>query len=343
MLENTSFSLVSIHTALRMLQRGSGDRTRIELNKVLRSFYSKNVEMFFNRLYLASCSKKDSGFEMTVGNRLFTKFRISIQEKFKRVLAEDFRAEIEQAPRKRINQWVKETTKGTIEKLLPFGSVAGDTSILVIATAYLKVDWESVFPGLKSYNSDFHRLDGSKMPVKLMHTESYFEMIDLRQFNSRAVKIPFKDPRGWQNTYFTENEVSSVSEAKVVTITAVVYSGYYSYTLLVILPDANDGLPDLLRSLSKRTSFLFILLSDYFERTKLKLYLPRFKLKGGSNVDEEGAVAAAGTPVLEADALSAVPSESVPVFRVDHPFFLSILWCECIPLFMGYITEPKEN
>ncbi|VDP55949.1 unnamed protein product, partial [Schistosoma margrebowiei] len=55
------------------------------------------------------------------------------------------------------------------------------------------------------------------------------------------------------------------------------------FTLLIVLPDANDGLPDLLDSMYKHGGISSIL-STSFENTKLRLYLPKFKLREGNAI-----------------------------------------------------------
>lgn len=52
------------------------------------------------------------------------------------------------------------------------------------------------------------------------------------------------------------------------------------FTLLIILPDANDGLPDLLDSMYKHGGVSSIL-STSFQNTKMRLYLPKFRLREG--------------------------------------------------------------
>ncbi|CAH8864137.1 unnamed protein product [Trichobilharzia szidati] len=363
-LENTFFSPFNIYTALGMVLSGCEKNTKVEIEKVMQLCGSLNYTETHDSIrdLLERCSLAEVGVEMILGNKLFTTVHAGVKENFKQNLAGYYSAETEHVPfetdpegcRKRINQWVSEKTKGKIEELLPFGSVAADTSIVVTATTYFKGEWQSAFPEFKSHDSDFHKLDGSKMTVKLMFTESSFNIITLPHLNSRAVKIPFKDPM---------------------------------FALLVILPDANDGLPNLLRSLSKGNTLSSIISSNDFEGTKLKLYLPRFKLKEGSSVsvkkilqgmgindafcpssadftgisescrlcvsdvlhkailevDEKGAVAAAGTAIQISVMSIAIPIEHVPIFRVDHPFFISIVWNNSVPLFMGHITEPKED
>ncbi|KAH9581884.1 Leukocyte elastase inhibitor, variant 3 [Schistosoma haematobium] len=209
------------------------------------------------------------------------------------------------------------------------------------------------FPEDNSHTSEFYELNGSKMIVKLMYNESYFDMVSLPHLRSRAAKIPFKDPK---------------------------------FTLLIILPDANDGLPDLLDSMYKHGGISSIL-STSFQNTKMRLYLPKFRLREGSaiklkdhlrklgindafcslsadfsnvsdsdrmcisdvmhkavfEVDEKGAVAAAATATQMVYCTSLRPHKPVPEFRVDHPFFISIVWNNCLPIFLGHITSPLND
>ncbi|RTG91157.1 uncharacterized protein DC041_0012723, partial [Schistosoma bovis] len=57
--------------------------------------------------------------------------------------------------------------------------------------------------------------------------------------------------------------------------------------LLVVLPNTNDGLPDLLKSLCKDKGISSILSSNFTD-TSIHLYLPKFKLKEGSAISLVG-------------------------------------------------------
>ncbi|CAH8645728.1 unnamed protein product [Schistosoma rodhaini] len=213
--------------------------------------------------------------------------------------------------------------------------------------------WNLSFPDDNTHTSEFYELNGSKMSVKLMHKESYFNMASLPHLKSRAVKIPFKNPK---------------------------------FTLLVVLPDVNNGLPDLLNSMYKHGGISSIL-SSSFQNTKLQLYLPKFKLREGralklkdhlrklgindafcplsadfSNVsnsyrmfisyvmhkaifevDEKGAVAAAATATQMVRCTAFISHKPVPEFRVNHPFFISIIWNDSLPIFLGHVTSPLNH
>ncbi|VDP84395.1 unnamed protein product [Schistosoma mattheei] len=154
---------------------------------------------------------------------------------------------------------------------------------------------------------------------------------------------------------------------------------------MVVLPNTNDGLPDLLKSLCKDKGISSILSSNFTD-TSIHLYLPKFKLKEGSaislvgylqkmgmreafcpgsanftnmsessnfcigdilhkailEVDERGAVAAAATSVEVINLSLCESEEPDEEFRVDHPFFISIIWNNTVPVFLGHVVAPTE-
>ncbi|CAH8620160.1 unnamed protein product [Schistosoma haematobium] len=61
-----------------------------------------------------------------------------------------------------------------------------------------------------------------------------------------------------------------------------------------------------------------------------------------SPIDEEGVVAAAATLCIFAGcALNS--SKPVVEFRVDHSFFVSIIWNNTLPIFLGHVTTPVND
>ncbi|RTG81166.1 serpin B [Schistosoma bovis] len=361
--ENVFLSPFNIYTALGMVLSGSGNNTKAEMTKAMQLSDCLEHDQVHHEIaqLLNDCSKPSEGVNIILANRLFVAQNVRIKEQFKTNLKTYYDAPTEhvafetdiEGSRNRINQWVSEQTKGQIQELLSPGSLTKDTSAVVTATTYFKGLWNMCFPEDNSHTSEFYELSGSKMSVKLMYNESYFDMVSLPHLRSRAAKIPFKDPK---------------------------------FTLLIILPDANDGLPDLLDSMYKHGGVSSIL-STSFQNTKMRLYLPKFRLREGyaiklkdhlrklgindafcplsadfSNVsdsdrmcisdvmhkavfevDEKGAVAAAATTIITVKCAAVKPYKPVPEFRVDHPFFISIVWNNCLPIFLGHITSPLND
>ncbi|CAH8600484.1 unnamed protein product [Schistosoma bovis] len=361
--ENVFLSPFNIYTALGMVLSGSGNNTKAEMTKAMQLSDCLEHDQVHHEIaqLLNDCSKPSEGVNIILANRLFVAQNVRIKEQFKTNLKTYYDAPTEhvafetdiEGSRNRINQWVSEQTKGQIQELLSPGSLTKDTSAVVTATTYFKGLWNMCFPEDNSHTSEFYELSGSKMSVKLMYNESYFDMVSLPHLRSRAAKIPFKDPK---------------------------------FTLLIILPDANDGLPDLLDSMYEHGGVSSIL-STSFQNTKMRLYLPKFRLREGyaiklkdhlrklgindafcplsadfSNVsdsdrmcisdvmhkavfevDEKGAVAAAATTIITVKCAAVKPYKPVPEFRVDHPFFISIVWNNCLPIFLGHITSPLND
>ncbi|CAH8537906.1 unnamed protein product [Schistosoma turkestanicum] len=307
---------------------------------------------------LKDCSKPTEGVEIILGNRLFAAQNLTIKDQFKNNLLTYYDAQTEhvafetdvEGSRQQINRWVSEQTKRKIQELLSPDSLTRDTSAVVTAITYFKGMWNLAFPDYNTHTSEFHKLDGSTMDVKLMYNESYYSLVNLPDLKSRAVKIPFKDPK---------------------------------FTLLIILPNLNNGLPDLLKSIYKHGGLASIL-SSSFQNTKLQLYLPKFKLTEGNalklkrhlqklgindafcpksadfsnisnsdrlcisdvlhkailEVDEKGAVAAAATATSMVKCTAIGSHKPVPIFRIDHSFFISIVWNDSLPIFLGHVTSP---
>ncbi|KAK4468903.1 hypothetical protein MN116_008063 [Schistosoma mekongi] len=357
---NTFFSPLNIYTAVAMVLCGSENNTKAEMTKAMALSDGLEYDQVHGGIgtLLKDCSKSNEGVEIILGNKLFAAQSVSIKERFRNDLKRYYDASAEHMPfqsdpvgcRMQINQWVSEQTKGKIQELLSPDSITYNTSIILTATTYFKGMWKLAFPEYNSHVSEFSKLDGSKINVKLMFNEAHFNLASLPHLESRAVKIPFKNPK---------------------------------FTLLVVLPNANNGLPDLLMSMYKNGG-ISSLLSNNFVNTKLKLYLPKFKLKEGNalnlkghllklgmidafcpvsanftnisdsdklfisdvmhkailEIDEEGAVAASASATVMLRCSAIRSYQIVPEFRVDHPFFISIIWNDCLPLFLGYVVTP---
>ena len=61
-----------------------------------------------------------------------------------------------------------------------------------------------------------------------------------------------------------------------------------------------------------------------------------------NQVDEEGATAAAATAVFS-PYMSGIPRKILPVFRVDHPFFVALVAKNTTPVFVGHVTHPDSR
>ena len=246
--------------------------------------------------------------------------------------------------RKSINGWVGEQTKGRIGELLPVGSVTRDTRLLITNAVYFDATWRYPFEARTTAPGPF--FVGGKAPARdlpLMHQRHAFAFAEAD--GAKLVLLPYgKSPLG----------------------------------LVVVLPDARDGLGALEASLSAERFAAWG--RSLGERTAfVDLALPKFQLRFGgsmrpvlealgmkrafSNAAELGGVAGGAdlkiTDVIhrtfvrvdehgtEAAAATGVPMglKSMPppptLMLIDHPF-LYYLWDTSAGrvLFVGRVVDP---
>jgi len=131
--ENFLVSPYSIEIALNMLKEGAKDNTREEIEKLVGTRDIKNIAV---------------GDKIGVANGLFlkNKYKDLIEDKFKTTLVSKYSSEVivdEFTSPKVINDWVKDKTKGMIDKIL---NNMSPNFVLGIANAIaIDVEWEEPF------------------------------------------------------------------------------------------------------------------------------------------------------------------------------------------------------
>ena len=152
----------------------------------------------------------------------------------------DFKANPE-AARALINDWVAGQTKQKILNLVPAGSVTTSTRLILTNAIYFKAAWGSQFSRSQTQSEDFHLSSTKTVKADLMHETkggTYFRGPDFQ-----ALELPYKG-----------NELS----------------------MIVLLPDAPDGLPALETSLTAATLNKWISSLSYED--KIVVTFPRFKI-----------------------------------------------------------------
>uniref|UniRef100_A0A094ZXB1 Serpin B4 n=1 Tax=Schistosoma haematobium TaxID=6185 RepID=A0A094ZXB1_SCHHA len=189
-----------------MIFCGSANNTNAELIKAMQLSDCLEQEIIHSAIgeLLADLSKSDESVEIITGNRIYVNEDVQIEKRFRNIIKQHYNALTEhvafhrdpECARNRINQWVSEQTNGTIQELIPRVAISQETSAVVLSITYFKAGlWNLPFPYEDSHDSDFFKLDGSTMNVKLMYNLSCFSVVILPDLESRAIKIPFKDPK----------------------------------------------------------------------------------------------------------------------------------------------------
>jgi serpin B len=358
---NLIVSPTSVHMALSMVFAGAGGETADQMAAVLGagddpSAFHAAVGTMLSRW---NDPERDD-YELAVANRLFAEQSYTWQEPFLALTGDtygapldpvDFRGAADPA-RVRINEWVKEATRGRIEDLLPEGSVNSATRMVLTNAVYFLGDWVHPFDVDRTRDRTFYAPAGER-EVPMMH----------------------------------QREKLAYAEADGVQVLELPYVGG-EFDMVIALPEAKDGLAAVEASLSEgaldewteglteRTIDLamprfeleppepmklsdvlipmgiedafaeaeadFSAMADPSENEGTPLFVAEVFHKGFVAVDEEGTEAAAATgAVMETRSAPPEPPDLVE-FVADHPFLFFIRDRETgAILFMGRLADPS--
>lgn len=277
----------------------------------------------------------------------------SILDEYKRELAEYFKAEarsvdfLRDGPRvaAEINEWVRAKTQGKIAKLIE-GPLPMNTVAFILNAVYFKGTWLTKFKASKTKPLPFFNFGRDEVRRPTMFLQRRLKYAELDELRAKAVEVPYAGNR---------------------------------FSMIILLPDSNTGLPIFETDLSGAA--LDKIIKDRQVRD-VKLWLPKFKLESDYNlvpvlrkiglnsvftnaadlsrisgkkdlrvsdvkhkavveVNERGTVAAAVTSirVFHKSARAVKPVPPV-IFRVDHPFAFFI-WDNVSHrvLFMGAVKK----
>jgi len=350
---NLFFSPYSISVAFGMAGSGAGGNTADQMGSVLH-FDGKPVEAAagqgaLQRLLNGIQSK--GNIQLAIANSIWPERSYPFRKNYLDVLDGhfdvsaspcDFKGKAE-AERQRINRWVEEQTNDRIKDLMPEGSVSPMTRLVLANAVYFKGDWAEQFKASATKDTPFFTAEGVPVTVPMMMQKKKF-----RYAQHPGLKV-----------------------------LSMPYAGG-DLSMLIVLPDTNDGLAKLESELSAEkleqwtdglrqaevlvhfpkfkaeSSFqlnrtmqaLGMTDAFHFERADFSgmtdrddLYLSDAVHKAFIEVNEEGTEAAAATGI----GFRAVSLELMHVFRADHPF-LYLIRHESTGsiLFMGRMTNPTK-
>ncbi|CAH2048273.1 unnamed protein product [Thlaspi arvense] len=244
----------------------------------------------------------------------------------------DFQFKWEQV-RKEVNSWASRHTNGLIKSILPPGSVESDTIWVYGNALYFKGAWEHKFRKPLTEDRDFHLLNGTSVSVPFMTNYRKQYVRDYGDF--KVLKLPFRQ-RG---------DISR------------------QFSMYFYLPEANDGLDDLVKRMASTRGFLDSHIPSQEVLTG-EFGIPKFKIEFGFEastafnelnlkevslyqkafveIDEDGAEAAAVTACRGRGAGCRL-RETID-FVADHPFLFMIREDKTASvLFVGQIFNPSKS
>ncbi|CAK1584226.1 unnamed protein product [Parnassius mnemosyne] len=283
---------------------------------------------------------------LTLANKVYVSNRFALNDHFSTVATRDYYSEVEtlnftdsQAAAAAINEWADRKTHGNIKNPVSADIFTPDTAAALFNVIFFQGHWGVPFRKADTKDKKFYISKSETIEKPTMHLLQSLLYKEDKDLGARMIELPYKEP---------------------------------GFRMIVVLPDAVDGLPAVLEKLSQKG-----ILEDVFALSPagrdVYLDMPKFEVKSKFNlksilnkegvggifsedapgivkgqgvkvsevfqeafvkVDEEGATAGAFTGVLFV-ATSALLEPPQPLqFKVDRPFLYMIL-NEDIVLFAG--------
>jgi serpin B len=353
---NVVFSPYSISAAFAMTYAGAAGDTATQMLTVMHwTNTASGVASDFAALeQLLTDAQRSGAVQISIANSLWPQKGYGFRRDYLDLLSKTFKTSLREADfqkqpeveRRRINQWVEQQTKDRIKDLMPPGSVSEATRLVLANAIYFKAKWQEPFKTNATRPAPFHLASGGSVSTPLMAKTSSFRYALMPDF--KLLELPYQG-----------GELS----------------------MLVVLPDETNGLPQLERELSNakldawmralRIKQVSVFLprfqmtfqtelnqalaalgmryafssekADFTGMTgKRDLYISRAIHKAFVEVNEEGTEAAAATGIAMAPT-SAVRPVEVAVFRADHPFLYLIRHnATGTILFLGRLSAPAK-
>jgi len=205
--ENFVISPFSLHTVIAMLTSGSTDNssTQAELLDALGRHRSiQNLEQRYQH-FVRDYKDTDVTEILNYGNKFWTtkkyfdKIRGQYLERISSFYDADFSVIKAKSPEKEINDWVKEQTKGKIEKIIDY--LSPEVAFLIVNALYFKASWSVLFD--EGVPQNFTTINGDRKPVPMMTRTSLqnygarFEtdIVPSVKFTTVAIPYAFQDHR----------------------------------------------------------------------------------------------------------------------------------------------------
>ncbi|XP_008178943.1 serine protease inhibitor 4, serpin-4-like isoform X4 [Acyrthosiphon pisum] len=347
---NIFFSPFSIHVIMFMASMGAASKTFDEMiNTIHLNETTHSMEGY--RTLLEDLLSNNENLKMATG--MFVDETFNVKKSFVENSMKYLKSSMEkknfkddpEKQRKYLNDWVLSKTNNKIKDLFPKDSITKDTALVLANAVHFQSSW--VYKFKDAEDDSFYITPSNKVPVKMMtlvHDLQYYHDSDLK---FAALELPYE---------------------------------HYAFKMIILLPDAKDGLKELENNLSKiNLNDISNKMSQYHVTVKL----PRFKLeqslqledtlsnlgcptmftqaanfsnivehgdlhvskvlhKAYVDVNEKGTEAAAATAVIMVMYSARYPIEPLKKveFHADRPFVVAVASRNNDVLFMGRLSNP---
>ncbi|XP_060653700.1 antichymotrypsin-2 [Drosophila nasuta] len=348
---NVVYSPSSVHAMLALLYCVSSGQTADELRRAGQFVDDRNsVGKDFERLN-AQLQQLD-GAQLIVANKLFyNREHSSLNPDFRRYANQLYGTDIEAVDMRRaantaskINAWGADATRQKIRELVSASDIDEQTHALLVNAIYFKARWATEFSSMDTNPEKFRVSNNAVVTVPMMYNDDIFPYADLPELNAKALELPYA---GTQATMLLilPNEVEGLPQLERMLANPnndlnVIASRLRRETVTVRLPKFRIEMEqDLMRPLQQlRVNRMFTVDSEIDAMLMKKVTVSKFLQKAYIDVNEAGSEAAAASYAKFVPLSLPLKSRE---FTADHPFIFAIRTPETV-LFIGHVVLPTQ-
>ncbi|MCI1945889.1 serpin family protein [Clostridium luticellarii] len=347
--ENMIISPLSISSLLSMTQNGESGKAKQEiLNCIgLKDVSDNDINLQYYSLFNYYNNLKST--DLQSANSIWLNKQISFNDDFKnkaqkyydsQINSEDFN---DSQTVNKINQWVDQSTKGQIKKIID--TISSDDAAILINSIYFKGTWLNKFSPYNTKKEQFTLSDGKKIDVDNMENTSYVNYVKGTDF--QAISLPYYDNMEMDiflpNTGINADDfLQSITAENFNKWTNDFKRTYVAQKIPKFKIEYGTDLKDVLKALGMNEAF-------DVNNTDSKViegssYISDIRHKACIDVNEQGTKAAAVTSEIVATASPTTPPKNPVDFKVNRPFIFTIRDNKTgIVLFIGKVENPTAD
>ncbi|GAB6026410.1 Serpin peptidase inhibitor, clade B (Ovalbumin), member [Chamberlinius hualienensis] len=357
--DNLVYSPFSLGIALVMTAAGAGGNTLKQMKDILH-LNELGDETKINQAFLSVLDSicSNPNYSLSTANRMYLQNHLQILQDYKNILKNYYKASAENVDFKKnsdgvaqtINQWVENKTNRTIKNLFSPGSIAPETSMILVNAIYFKGTWKKKFKSVKTMEKKFILANEQTVPVPMMNMESRFKYDRSEELKSKILKMDYAGDRLAMYIILPDDVkgLSTLQQQLTPELLTNLRQQMTETDVIVVIPKlklkSNNNMVGVLKHLGMTDLFDLEMadLSKIYLNRSTKLIVSDVVHEAYVEVDEKGTTAAAVTGIHMTVVRKSAPPDPV-TFIADHPFMFIIHDAlNDLILFMGHVTNPKS-
>ncbi|XP_071677250.1 putative serpin-Z8 [Lolium perenne] len=283
---NLVFSPLSIYAALALLAAGARGDTKDEILRILGASSRRQLRKFVSGVAQDALTDQSGsgGPRVAFACGVWSDLTCPLKAAYRSTVVDKFKAEAsnvdfihnKEAARGQINAWVANATRNLIDSVFGPGSITRLTRVVLGNAIYFKGKWDEPFNKKCTRNRHFYLLDGGDVDVPFMESGSSQFIAVYDGFKVLKLRYKMAQAPGYA-------KVSSDSKKRKKASSESDGHKHTRFSMCIFLPDARDGLPDLINTIANQHGFLH----EHLPKKKVEVNnfrLPRFKLSFESSV-----------------------------------------------------------